>query len=67
MSSENQVSRIIDQIRQMTDAEQDQVIHFVQQLVQTRTATTIELADPPAVEALKKQIKQAAAARVAHA
>jgi hypothetical protein len=63
MSSEHQVTRIIDEIRRMTDAEQIQVINFIQQLVQARAATTIELADPPAVEALKKEIQRTLALR----
>jgi hypothetical protein len=69
MSQDSQVTaaKVIDQIRRLSEAEQAQVIHFVQQLAQTRTSTTVEIADPPAVQALKKQIKRGQALRRAHA
>jgi len=69
MSQDTQVTsaKVIDQIRRLSDAEQAQVIHFVQQLVQTRAANPVELADPPAVQALKKQIRRGQAPRRAHA
>jgi hypothetical protein len=69
MSQDSQVTaaKVIDQIRRLSEAEQVQVIHFVQQLAQARTSTTVEIADPPAVQALKKQIKRGQAPRRAHA
>ena len=69
MSQDSQVNcaKVIDQIRRLSEAEQAQVIHFVQQLVQSRAANPAELADPPAVQALKKQIKRALPPRRAHA
>lgn len=60
MSQDSQVTaaKVIDQIRSLSDTEQVQVIQFIQQLVQARASATIEIADPPAVEALKKQIQR---------
>jgi hypothetical protein len=69
MSQDSQVTvtKVIDQIRRLSEAEQVQVIHFVQQLAQARASASIEIADPPAVQALKKQIKRGQAPRRAHA
>ena len=69
MSQDSHVTaaKVIEQIRRLSEAEQIQVIHFVQQLAQTRTSATLEIADPPAVHALKKQIKRGQAPRRAHA
>jgi hypothetical protein len=69
MSQDSHVStaKVIEQIRRLSEAEQDQVFHFVQQLIQTRTATNTEVIDPPAVQALKKQIKRGLGPRRAHA
>jgi hypothetical protein len=69
MSQDSQATaaKVIEQIRRLSDAEQVQVIHFVQQLAQARTAANTELIDPPAVQALKKQIKRGLGPRRAHA
>ena len=69
MSQDSHVTtaKVIDQIRRLSEAEQDQVFHFVQQLIQARTAANTELIDPPAVQALKKQIKRGLGPRRAHA
>jgi len=60
-------AKVIEQIRRLSEAEQDQVFHFVQQLIQARAAANTEIIDPPAVQALKKQIKRGLGTRRAHA
>jgi hypothetical protein len=65
--SQTTAAKVIEQIKRLSDAERAQVIHFVQQLAQAPTAANSELIDPPAVAALKKQIKRGLGPRRAHA
>lgn len=69
MSQDSKVTAatVIDQFRRLSEADQEQVIHFIQQVAQTRATQPVELADPPAVQALKKQIKRGLTSRGAHA
>jgi hypothetical protein len=60
-------AKIIEQIRRLSEPDQDQVFHFVQQLIHARTSSNTEVIDPPAVQALKKQIKRGLGPRRAHA